>query len=73
MHSIEIYCNILNRDPCIVIRIVSPDSCQYTALHANGSEPGANECGAEKIVCVGHPDAFKKLNSCERLRTVSIP
>ena len=32
MHSIEIYCNILNRDPCIVIRIVSPDSCQYTAL-----------------------------------------
>lgn len=31
-YSIAIYCNILNDNHCIVIRIVSPDSCQYTAL-----------------------------------------
>ncbi len=32
-YSIAMYCNISYRNPCIVIRIVSPDSCQYTALH----------------------------------------
>ncbi len=31
-YSIAMYCNISYRNPCIVIRIVSPDSCQYTAL-----------------------------------------
>ncbi len=30
-YSIAMYCNISYRNPCIVIRIVSPDSCQYTA------------------------------------------
>ncbi len=32
IRNIPIYCNIPYRNPCIVIRIVSPDSCQYTAL-----------------------------------------
>ena len=31
-YSIAIYRNISYRCPCIVIRIVSPDSCQYTPL-----------------------------------------
>ncbi len=31
-YSIAMYRNISYRNPCIVIRIVSPDSCQYTAL-----------------------------------------
>ena len=31
-YSIAIYCKLLNRNPCIMIRIISPDSCQYTAL-----------------------------------------
>ena len=26
------FCSILNRDPCIVIRIASPNSCEDTAL-----------------------------------------
>ncbi len=31
-YSIAMYRNTSYRNPCIVIRIVSPDSCQYTAL-----------------------------------------
>ncbi len=31
-YNIAMYRNISYRNPCIVIRIVSPDSCQYTAL-----------------------------------------
>ncbi len=31
-YSIAMYRNISYRNPCIVMRIVSPDSCQYTAL-----------------------------------------
>ncbi len=31
-YSIAMYRNISYRNPCIVIRIISPDSCQYTAL-----------------------------------------
>ncbi len=31
-YSIAMYRNISYRNPCIVICIVSPDSCQYTAL-----------------------------------------
>ncbi len=30
--------NISYRNPCIVIRIVSPDSCQYTALYRRSEE-----------------------------------
>ncbi len=40
--------------------------------HANGSETGPTECGTKKIASVGHPDAFKNLNSCEKIRTVPI-
>lgn len=35
---ISIYGEILNRNPCIVIRNVSPDSCQYTALFHEACE-----------------------------------
>lgn len=31
-YSIILYCNILTLNCCIVIHIVSPDSCQYTVL-----------------------------------------
>ncbi len=36
-YSIAMYRNISYRNPCIVIRIVSPDSCQYTALQKAGT------------------------------------
>ena len=52
---IAIYCNILNRNPCIVICIVSPDSCQYTALSADTQSPGIAIGIRTEIVGSVHP------------------
>src|SRR4029434_9750258 len=42
VYSIAVYHNILNRNLCIMIRIISPDSCQYTSLdqlHSSSFSP----------------------------------